>query len=94
MRIILSVFMCLGLAACATKDEPPATIKQGGVGLYNAHNTCVKRGLKPGSYNFDTCYRARPEVQAHERQGRLQHMGIIKNNRSAYAAKTRSYPVE
>lgn len=94
MRIIISLCMCLWLAACATNDEPPAVIKQGGTGIHVAHRACVNRGLTPGSYNFDTCYRGRPEVQAHERNGRMNGLGIIRNNRSAYAAQARSYPVE
>lgn len=85
--------LCLGLAACATKDEPPAIIKQGG-DLKSAHRACVNRGLNPGTYNFDTCYRHRPEVQAHERQGRMNGLGIIRNNRSTYAPHMRSYKVE
>lgn len=93
MRIMLLI-LCASLAACATKDDPPAIIKQGGT-LQTAYAVCLTRGLTPGTYHFDVCYRARPEVQAHERSTRMNGLGIIHNNRSVYAAsRGRSYPVE
>ena len=63
--------------------------------MHAAQAYCLKRGLRPASYNYDVCYKNRPEVQAYERNGRLSNAGIILKNRSVYSSyRGRSYPVE
>lgn len=93
MRIAFLLF-CVVLAGCTATDRPSAPGNQGAD--FNAANAaCLKKGLRPGSYNFATCYKNRPEVQAYERNARLSNNGIILNNRSVYSSyRGRSYPVE
>ncbi|HEY8964505.1 MAG TPA: hypothetical protein VIN59_08610 [Alphaproteobacteria bacterium] len=93
MRIALLTF-CLILAGCAATDQPSSRGNQAG-DLNAANAVCLKRGLKPGTYNYSSCYQNRPEVQAYERNSRLSNNAIILKNRSVYSSyRGRSYPVE
>jgi|GEM_PF-2257968 len=92
MRITM-LTLCLILAGCAATDQPSAKSNQ--AGLETAQAVCLKRGLRPGTYNYQSCYDNRPEVQAYERNSRLSNNGIILKNRSVYSSyRGRSYPVE
>lgn len=89
MRIISLLIVSLFLAACgsdaALKQPEPKTAQ-------DAKAYCEARGPM-GSYEFDSCYRNRPAVQAAQRQARTQTLAIIYDNRSP-AAGGQSRPVE
>ncbi len=91
MRIVPAFLCLIALAGCTATDQPSAAPSQGYSG--SAITYCLNRGARPGSYDFDSCYRNRPEVQSYERGGRLKSMTIISRNRSPKMSN-HSYPVE
>jgi len=92
---ITSLVLCLLLIACAAPGQPYAVAPAAG-SVEAAQSYCMQtRNLRPGTYNYDTCYNNRPEVQAYERGNRLSNAAIILKNRSVYSSyRGRSYPVE
>ncbi|NBX65503.1 MAG: hypothetical protein EBQ96_00695 [Proteobacteria bacterium] len=92
MRFIVLMFI-LFLSACAgnTGDTSKPAASSG---LGAAQAQCLSKGYVRGSFEFDTCYRNTPQVQAHERMGRLESLAIINKNKSEARRTGRSYPVE
>lgn len=88
---LLPVFFLL--AACsAGSSEQPKTSAVNGLGQAQSH--CLSKGYVRGTFEYDTCYRNTPQVQAQERNGRLQSLAIISKNQSQSGYGSRSYPVE
>lgn len=92
MRIALILSVLL-LSACST-GEPVAQIAPSAGNMNAAQVRCLSKGNTRGTYNYDVCYRNSPEVQAHERRGRMNNLNIINKNRSTNTYSGRSYPVE
>lgn len=67
-------------------QSPAGTVKS--ADLY-----CLSKGNVRGTFDYDTCYNNRPEIQAQARYTRMQDLAIILNNRSPVSGN-RSFPVE
>lgn len=81
------------LAACSSGGSyQPKPVTMNDLGQAQAH--CLSKGYVRGTFEYDTCYRNTPQVQAQERNGRLQSLAIISKNQSQSGYGSRSYPVE
>lgn len=81
------------LSACAANDQPVPPVHQG-YNLGAAQAYCLSRGHARGTFDYDSCYQNRPEVQSYERDARLEKLVIINENRSPRMPRGRSVPVE
>ena len=78
-------------AGCAAPGQPyEARVVYG----QTAPAYCTAQGYRAGSYDYESCFRNRPEIQAYERKTRLDAMNIIVANRSPRAVPGLSLPVE
>ena len=92
MRIAALLSLCL-LTACAS-GAPVANVPASSPSIYAAQKFCLDKGYEPASFEYDVCYRNRPEVQAQGRSQRLNSMNVIHDNRSPRTYRGRSYPVQ
>ncbi|MCB9986268.1 MAG: hypothetical protein H6865_01345 [Rhodospirillales bacterium] len=90
-----SMFALALLSACAAQSPDTGGYGSGRYDMSAAEAACVKKGYRPGNYEYDSCFQNQPQVQAWERDGRMNGLNILKANRSSAGTRGgRSYPVE
>lgn len=91
MRFLI-IPLLLVLAGCTAGDGyAPENPRKAAL---NAEAYCLSKGYSKGGYEFESCYRNRPEIQARERYSRLSNLSIINDNKSGRTSAGKSYPVE
>ncbi len=93
MRIALLLSL-LFLAGCAAGKPVDDGHGRGRYDLSGAEEYCLNKGYGRNSYDYAACYANQPQVQAWERDGRMNGLNILRANRSPRNYGGRSYPVD